>query len=105
MEGMELGDIYDTYFRGLSGDASHTTVLSLNRHAGQDSNGMMIGTRWGPNDAETAATLMTLCSIMFYLLHWVTDTLAARQGDAELERCCAEYKRLTGAIANRERIR
>ena len=94
MEGMELGDIYDTYFRGLSGDSAHTTVLSLGRHAVADPDGVMTGTKWGPDLSETENTLMTVCSVMFYLLHWVQQTLGKAIQADEIEAFWTEYKRL-----------
>jgi hypothetical protein len=99
MEGMAFGDIYDTYFRGLSGDSAHTTILSLDRHTVSNDAGEMVGTKWGPDLTDTDNTLMTLCSVMFYLLLWVDSTLALGVGSAEIGSCWEEYKRLAGEVA------
>jgi hypothetical protein len=73
MKKMGLDAIYDTYFRGLSGDFAHTTVQSLNLHVATNGHGEMIGTKWGPDASRTANTLMDLCSVTFYLFNWVHD--------------------------------
>lgn len=97
MQDMELGEIYDTYFRGLSGDAAHTTVLSLQRHCITDAQNNLIGTKWGPDGSDTTGTLMTLCSIMFYLLSWGRNSLTGESGAEEMGAAWSEYKKLIGA--------
>jgi len=97
MQGMELGDIYDTFFRGLSGDAVHTTILSLQRHCVVDAQNDVVGTKWGPDVTDTAQTLMTLCSVMFYLLSWGRNSLTKEDGADEMEAAWAEYKNLVDA--------
>lgn len=94
MQTMELGDIYDTYFRGFSGDAAHTTILSLQRHCIVDEEQNLSGTKWGPDMVDTTGTLMDLCSIMFYLLVWGRNSLTGETGADEIETAWAEYKNL-----------
>jgi hypothetical protein len=71
-------------------------VESLNRHVAVGATGEMEGTKWGPDDSATADTLMALCSMMFYLMRWVTDTLGPG-AEQELEACWTEYNRLAAA--------
>ena len=57
--------------------------------------GEMVGSKWGPDLTDTDNTLLTLCSIMFYLLNWVDATLAQGKASADTLALWEEYKRLS----------
>ncbi len=90
-----MGEIYDTFYRGLSGDAAHPTIMSLNRHAALDSDGWLIGLRWGPDVDDVDDTVMAVCGAAFHLLWWAQEAFGSPDERAEFESCWAIYKLIT----------
>jgi Family of unknown function (DUF5677) len=60
-----LDHVYDSFYRGLSTDAAHPTLLSLNNHFDTDSTGAFKDLRWGPdlNDALSIDDTLSLAAL------------------------------------------
>lgn len=60
-----LDHVYDGFYRGLSTDAAHPTLLSLNNHFDADSTGAFKDLRWGPdlNDALSIDDTLSLAAL------------------------------------------
>ncbi len=97
-----LADIYDTYYRGLSNDAAHPSVTALNRHVNADESGLIKGFRWGPEVTDVEDTLMTACTAAVYVIHLAKGMLNRDDISIGLDRCWEEYKRLVGAVAEKQ---
>lgn len=89
-----LTEIYDTYYRGLSNDAAHPSVVALNRHVDTNEKGEVIGFRWGPSANDVKDTLMAACTASIYLVNWAKDIFGSEQTANDLGRCWATYKKL-----------
>ncbi|HKB97043.1 MAG TPA: DUF5677 domain-containing protein, partial [Rhizomicrobium sp.] len=95
-----LGDIYDTYYRGLSGDAAHPTITSLNRHVVQDKDGWLSGLKWGPDADDVGDTIMAVCGVGMHLLWWAQEAFGSPDNRMEFEACWTTYKSLTDSVAD-----
>ena len=89
--------LYNAAFRVLSGDAAHTSVLSLERHVKTDAAGRIIGLRFGADETEVPDTL----SIAMPALLSATDTAIhlfdIAHCKAELDRVLAAWQALPGS--------
>ena len=94
-----LTGIYDTYYRGLSNDAAHPSVVALNHHVDADENGLIKGLRWGPNVPDVEDTIMAACTAAVHTIYLAKEMLNQEDISTGLDRCWEEYKRLTGVIA------
>lgn len=94
-----LTDIYDTYYRGLSNDAAHPSVIALNRHVDADKNGLIKGLRWGPDVTDVEDTLMIACTAAVYVIYLAKEMLNQDDISIGLDRCWEEYKRLIAVKA------
>lgn len=92
-----LGGIYDTYYRGLSGDAAHPTVTSLNRHVQEDEDGNLAELRWGPDVPDVGDTILSACAIAFHLLWWAQEAFGSADNRNEFDACWEIYKAQTAA--------
>jgi hypothetical protein len=65
-----LDHVYDGFYRGLSTDAAHPTLLSLNNHFDTDSTGKLKSLRWGPdfNDALSIDDTLSLAALAGLIL-------------------------------------
>jgi hypothetical protein len=52
----ELSNVYDVYYRGLSNDAAHRSLIALKRHCEVDENNELKGFRWGPDIEDVEET-------------------------------------------------
>jgi hypothetical protein len=93
----ELTSIYDVYYRGLSNDSAHPSIVALNRHVDADQRGEIKRLRWGPDVADIEDTLLATCTAAVYLIFWAKEVLDGEEISAELDGCWEEYKRLVGA--------
>jgi len=96
-----LGEIYDTYYRGLSNDAAHPSVTSLNRYVEADINNTVVGLRWGPDVPDVGSTLSDLCTAFIYLLVWTNELFSLNELQEGLQPHWAEYKRMVDAQSAR----
>jgi hypothetical protein len=92
-----LIDIYDTYYRGLSNDASHPSVTALNRHVEADELNTIVGLRWGPEVPDIQDTVSCVCTAAIYLIFWISEFCGFRDLEDRLGRCWADYKKLIEA--------
>jgi hypothetical protein len=99
-----LDDIYNTYYRGLSNDAAHPSVTSLNRYLASDRAGMVTGLHWGPDVLDVEDTINNACTAMIYLLTYIGDILGIQEAfGKDLKRCWAKYKKLIKLTEERQR--
>lgn len=89
----ELTPIYDTFYRGLSNDSAHLSVVSLNRHLNEETSSFL----WGPEPEQMVDTLSALCTALFYLVTGIRAHFNELECP-ELEALWAEYKRLLRTI-------
>src|SRR5260221_1153186 len=90
-----LIDIYDTYYRGLSNDASHPSVTALNRHVEADERSTIIGLRWGPEVSDVQDTLSCVCTAAIYSIVLISEFCGIGDLENRMGLCWAEYKKLT----------
>jgi hypothetical protein len=90
-----LGGIYDTYYRGLSGDAAHPTITSLNRHVLEDADGNLAELKWGPDVEDVGDTILSACAMAFHLLWWAQEAFGSLDNRNEFDACWEIYKTLT----------
>ncbi len=89
-----LGNVYDVYYRGLSNDAAHPSLIALKRYCDVDENNEFKGFHWGPDVKDVEATLMASCTACWYLVVWMAERGEHPEIKEKLERCSEEYKRL-----------
>jgi hypothetical protein len=65
-------DLYQTLYRLLSPDGTHTTINAIHRHVGYDANQQITELRIGPDTSSLIETLMAAC-LMFI---WAADPFA-----------------------------
>ena len=63
-----LTGIYDTYYRGLSNDTPHPSVVALNHHMDADENGLIRGLRWGSDVLDVENTIMAVCTTTMHTI-------------------------------------
>jgi hypothetical protein len=92
-----LADIYNTYYRGLSNDAAHPSVISLGRHMDDQSNRFV----WGPEPDQVGETIEAACTAVFFL---ITGIRLQRDEDAtqdpEFEALRGEHRALIKLMAD-----
>jgi hypothetical protein len=64
----EMTATYESFYRGLSTDSAHPTVLSLSTIWQRDSNGRPTGVLWGPEVRDVSDTLETLVFVGILLI-------------------------------------
>jgi len=92
-----LIDIYDTYYRGPSNDASHPSVTALNRHVEADERSMIVGLCWGPEVSDVQDTLSCVCTAAIYLIVLINESCGLDDLEDRMGGCWADYKRLIEA--------
>jgi hypothetical protein len=89
-----LGNVYDVYYRGLSNDAAHPSLIALKRYCDVDENNEFKGFHWGPDVKDVEATLMASRTACWYLVVWTAERVEHPEIKEKLDRCSEEYKRL-----------
>lgn len=89
-----LTEVYDTFYRGLSNDAAHPSVTSLNRHVEADEDRVITGLRWGPDVQDVGGTVSFACTAAVHLIVFAMNMLNQDEKMIGLDRCWEEYKRL-----------
>jgi hypothetical protein len=99
-----LAELYDTYYRGLSGDAAHPSVTSLNHHVEADEKRVIQGLRWGPDVSNVTVedTLMVAVTAVVHLIFLAKEILDRDDVAEGLDRCWEEYKRLIDEKAKKK---
>jgi hypothetical protein len=92
-----LIDIYDTYYRGLSTDASHASVTALNRYVEADERSMIVGLRWGPEVSDVQNTLRDVCTAAIYSIVLISESCGLDDLENRMGACWADYKKLIEA--------
>ena len=82
------------YYRGLSNDAAHPSLIALKRYCDVDENNEFKGFHWGPDVKDVEATLMASCTACWYLVVWMAERFEHPEIKEKLDRCSEEYKRL-----------
>lgn len=87
-----LEEIYHTYYRGLSNDASHPSIISLNRYVEVD--GELTGLRWRRDATGIDDTVNNICTAAIYIVYFANCLFAHGDSTAEFTRCWADYEAL-----------
>jgi prevent-host-death family protein len=87
----KLKEVYDVYYRGLSGEAAHVTVNSLTRNFDASGDGEL---KWGPDQSDVEDTLVAACTAALYLVAWVNEMNAEEKVPRDLEESSILYKKL-----------
>ncbi len=82
-----LKDIYDVYYRSLSGEAAHVTVTSLSYYFDDGE------LKWGPAQSDLEDTLVAACTAVLYFITWVNEMIEEKVPQ-DLEECSSLYKKL-----------
>jgi hypothetical protein len=93
----QLEQIYESYYRGLSNDAAHPSVTSLNRHVKVKTNGEIKGLHWGPDAKDVADTINNACTAAIYLVSYAQRLVQSQDAFDGLDRCWERYKELVDA--------
>jgi hypothetical protein len=94
----KLEPVYHTYYRGLSNDAAHPSVTSLNRHLKANEIGKVIGFHWGPDAADVEDTINKACTAAIYLASCAQRIVGEHAVFAGLDRCWVKYKSLIDGL-------
>jgi hypothetical protein len=89
-----VGDVYDVYYRGLSNDAAHPSLIALKRYCEVDEKNELKGFRWGPGVKDVEATLEASCTACWYLVVWMAERVERPEITEKLGRCFTEFTRL-----------
>jgi Family of unknown function (DUF5677) len=65
-------DLYQTLYRLLSSDGTHTTINAIHRHVGYDANQQIEELKIGPDTADLVETLKAACLVFL----WAADPFA-----------------------------
>lgn len=87
--------LYNTAYRMLSGDAAHTSVLSLERHVRTNAASEIIGLQFGPNPNEVPDTLSAAIPVMLNATHTVTALFDLPQYKARLDKTLATWQAMS----------
>jgi len=93
-----LDDVYNTYYRGLSGDAAHPSPTALKRY--YKTNGNNVELRFGPkalDEKDIEETLVVSCAACWYLLAWMVERVDHPEINEKSRLCLEELKRLIEA--------
>jgi hypothetical protein len=93
----ELVQVYDTYYRGLSNDAAHPSVTSLNRHLKANDVGEVSGFHWGPDVEDVEDTMNNACTAAIYLVAFAQQIVTEEAVFERLDLCWDQYKKLVEA--------
>ncbi len=101
-----LKEIYGTYYRGLSNDAAHPSMVSLNRYVASGDSNEVTGLHWGPDVSDVEDTVNNACTAAIYLLTYARECFIPNVIEEDhLERCWEDYKRLVDATKSRVPLR
>jgi hypothetical protein len=89
-----LRNEYDVYYRGLSNDAAHPSLIALKRYCEVDANNELKGLRWGPDVKDVEETLVFSCTACVYLVAFMAERLGHAEITQRWGRCWEEFKRL-----------
>jgi hypothetical protein len=93
-----LTDVYDTYYRGLSNDAAHPSLVTLGCHFDDDNHKFL----WGPEPERVLETISAACTAMLYLISGFRgqfDASPEGQDDPEFQALFDEYRALIKVMA------
>lgn len=93
-----LEGIYDVYYRALSNDAAHPSILSLNRHVKVDTNQNISNLHWGPDVQDVADTLKALSAAGMHLIALMESANTTEQLSAQSANYLQEFRKLTGDV-------
>ena len=88
-------ECYDTIYCGLSNDAAHPSLTSLNRHIAADANNVIAGLHLGPQVDDIEDTIGIACAAVLQLIVAIRAILYSGDANKELEEVFTEYQRLT----------
>ncbi len=98
-------NIYEGFYRGLSTDSAHPTVMSISSHWDKDADDKPCGILWGPEVRDDDALLDTIFVVVLVNLLLI-DTLNELTKDEQIERNSHElsrvYLRLKGHTVSEE---
>jgi hypothetical protein len=80
-----LEGIYDTYYRGLSNDSSHPTLVAMDRYTDKDAEGEFVGLKWSPDASDVGDTMGIGCTGAIYLVVFALKFLGLKAMPAELD--------------------
>jgi hypothetical protein len=99
-EKAKLVEIYETYYRGLSNDASHPSITALNRHAESSPDGDIIGLHWRPGSDDLADTVNNICTAGIYIVAYGNELFGSEEPPDGLSECWETYERLVDTAAH-----
>jgi hypothetical protein len=89
-----LANAYNVFYRGLSNDAAHPSLIALKRYCAVDENNEFMQFHWGPDGKDVEETLVASCTACWYLVAWMGERVEYTGIKERLGRCFEEYKRL-----------
>ena len=96
-----LCDVYNVYYRGISGDAAHPSPTALKRYYKID--GSNVELLFGPtalDEKDIEETLIASCVACWYLVAWQAEDINHPEINKNLHLCFEELKRLNEARAS-----
>jgi hypothetical protein len=87
-----LSGVYDVYYRGLSNDAAHPSLIALKRFWDAKENNVTL--RYGPDVGDVKDTLIAACTAFWYLVAWTAERLEHDENNEKLRQCFERYKQL-----------
>ena len=97
--------IYQGFYRGLSTDSAHPTVMSTSSHFERDSDGSPVGLLWGPelNDKERLQDTLYLMALVGILMNDTMNVLVDDQIiESESHKLSRSYLKLRGHTPSEE---
>ena len=91
-----MRSLYDTVYRGISGDAAHPSIDALNRHLRADAAGTIEATTFRPEAGDVADTLSAGVSSCLFAIEAVARIFETTKLDDDLQACLAGWKHLVG---------
>jgi hypothetical protein len=89
--------VYETYYRGLSNDAAHPSVTSLNRHLKANDRGEVTGLHWGPDAMDVEDIMINACTAAIYLVAYAQEIVTNHGVFDGLDSCWEQYTKLVDA--------
>lgn len=94
-----LLDIYETFYRDLSDRAAHPSLNSLLRHISLDTDGNVVGLRFGPEATDIGDTIFAMTTAMFNAVTFLGSTFThSDDGAVEIDACWEDYKCIGAAL-------
>jgi hypothetical protein len=86
--------LYNTAFRVLSGDATHTSVLALDRHVKTDAAGEIVALRFGADEKEVPDTLSIAMPALLNSIHTAINLFGLTRYQPQLDDVLAKWRTL-----------